>query len=162
MRRLVNGTGAALMVLLLLAWRTAGAVDYVLPDLDGEPQALEQYRGRWLVVNYWATWCPTCIREIPELVDLHENGAAGNIAVVGINFETVETGRLRRFVATHGIRYPVLRSEPVRVTALGNVPALPTTYIIAPDGRVVAGETGLVSRQQIEDYIAGQQADNEP
>jgi hypothetical protein len=62
-------------------------------------------------------------------------------------------------VAAQSIPYPVLRSEPAPSTPLGPVPALPTTYIINPDGKVVAGEVGLVTRQNLEDYIAGKQAE---
>ena len=62
-------------------------------------------------------------------------------------------------MAEQSIPYPVLHSEPVPVTALGKVPALPTTYIIDPDGKVVAGDVGLVSMQDIEDYIAGKKAE---
>ena len=133
----------------------AAAVDYTLLDLHGRPHALDRYLGNWVVVNYWATWCTTCRREIPELVALHENGRAGGVVVIGVNFERIDDDRLEAFVAGHGIGYPVLRDEPVPVTAIGKVPALPTTYIIDPQGRVVAGEVGLVTREQLEDYIAG-------
>lgn len=63
---------------------------------------------------------------------------------------------LQDFVAAQNISYPVLRSDPVRVTPIGPVPALPTTYIIDPGGKPVAGEVGIVTRQDLEDYIAGQ------
>ena len=82
-----------------------------------------------------------------------------DIVVVGVNFESISNEQLKSFVEKLSIPYPVLRSEPVRVTALGKVPALPTTYIIDPDGNVVAGEVGLVSRQSLEDYIAGKKAE---
>ena len=78
---------------------------------------------------------------------------------MGVNFESIEDDRLKAFVAEQGITYPMLRSEPVPVTALGKVPALPTTYIINPDGKVVAGEIGLVSRQDLEDYITGKKTE---
>ena len=77
-----------------------------------------------------------------------------DIVVVGINFEEIGLRELKEFVAKHQIRYPVLRTVPVRKTPLGPVPALPTTYIIDPAGKVVAGEVGLVTQQNLEDYIA--------
>ena len=148
-----------LATLLLPGSQHARAVEYALPDLDGTVQSLDQYRGKWVIINYWASWCATCLKELPDLVALHENSKALDIAVIGISFETISNDRLKAFVAERGITYPVLRSEPVPVTAIGKVPALPTTYIIDPEGKVVAGEVGLVTRQHLEDYIAGRKAE---
>ena len=136
----------------------AHALDYRLPDLENRIQSLEQYRGKWVVVNYWATWCGTCRRELPDLAALHEAHQDRDIVVVGINFESIDLPRLQSFVAEQALPYPILRSGPVPGTPLGPVPALPTTYIIDPRGTVVAGEIGLVSRQAIEDYIATQRS----
>jgi peroxiredoxin len=148
-----------LAVLLLLAVAQARAVDYELPDVDGQMQSLDQYQGKWVIVNYWATWCGTCMKELPDLVSMHENNKDRDIVVVGINFESISNEQLKSFVAEQSIPYMVLRSEPVPVTALGKVPALPTTYIIDPEGKIVAGEVGLVTRQNLEDYIASKKAE---
>lgn len=148
-----------LATLLLLTASQVRAVDYELPDVNGQMQSLDQYQGKWVIVNYWATWCNTCMKELPDLVSMHENNKDRDIVVVGVNFESISNKQLREFVAQQSIPYPVLHSEPVPVTALGKVPALPTTYIIDPNGRVVAGEVGLVSRQNLEDYIAGKKAE---
>ena len=153
-------TGIVTALLLGLSLQ-AGAVDYTLPDLDGQSQSLDQYRGKWVVVNYWATWCGTCKKEMPDLIALHEAHKEGDIVVVGINFEDISEWRLKAFVYEQGLTYPVLRSEPVERTPLGPVPALPTTYIIDPRGKAVAGEVGLVSRQQLEDYIKNKKASAE-
>ena len=148
-----------LIPLLLLTASQVKAVDYELPDVDGQMQALDQYQGKWVIVNYWATWCGTCMKELPDLVSLHEDNKDKGIVVVGVNFEAIGNDQLKAFVAEQSIPYPVLRSEPVPVTAIGKVPALPTTYIIDPEGKVVAGEVGLVTQQDLEDYIAGKKAE---
>ena len=146
---------AGLFTTLLLGVSVpAHAIDYSLPDLDGRNQSLSQYRGKWVIVNYWATWCGTCRKELPDLIALHEKHRNGDIVVVGINFETIDRQQLKAFVADKNLLYPVLRSEPVRQTPFGPVPALPTTYIIDPTGKVVASEVGLVTQQNLEDYIA--------
>jgi len=150
-----------LVTLSLLTASQVWAVDYELPDVNGQMQSLDQYQGKWVVVNYWATWCGTCMKELPDLVDMHESNKDKDIVVVGVNFESIGNEQLKSFVEKLSIPYPVLRSEPVPVTALGKVPALPTTYIIDPDGNVVAGEVGLVSRQNLEDYIAAKKAETE-
>ncbi len=146
--------------LLLLMVSPARAVDYELPDVDGQVQSLDQYKGKWVVVNYWATWCGTCMKELPDLVSLHQGNKDNDIVVVGINFESIAPERLKTFVAKHSIPYTVLRTEPVPRTPLGSVPALPTTYIIDPTGKVVAGEIGIVTREDLEDYIGQQKQQN--
>ena len=140
--------------LILTVTTHARAVDYKLPDTNGQLQSLDQYKGKWLIVNYWATWCGTCMKELPELIDFHENNKDHDAVVVGINFESIERKDLSKFVAGKSIPYTVLSTEPVKKTPLGLVPALPTTYIINPEGKVVAGEVGIVTRENLEDYIA--------
>jgi thiol-disulfide isomerase/thioredoxin len=153
MKTCLNGL---VSIFLLGACALAHATGYTLPDLDDRSQSLDQYRGKWVIVNYWATWCGTCRKELPDLIALHEKHRDGDIVVVGINFEEIGRQDLKDFVAAQGIPYPVLRTVPVRKTPLGPVPALPTTYIVNPAGKVVAGEIGLVTQQNLEDYIASQ------
>ena len=151
----------SLLGFALQAWSLqARAVDYELPDVNGQMQSLDQYKGKWLVVNYWATWCSTCMKEMPELISLHESNKDNDIVVVGISFESIEQEHLKEFVSNKSIPYIVLNTEPVRVTPLGKVPALPTTYIIDPEGKVVAGDVGIITQQDIEDYIANKKASN--
>ena len=153
-----NKWKTALSGFLLMISFQINAVEYQLPDTEGQMQSLDQYQGKWVIVNYWATWCGTCMKELPDLVSLHEGNKDKDIVVVGVNFESIGNDQLKAFVAEQAIPYPVLRSEPVPVTAIGKVPALPTTYIINPDGKVVAGQVGLVTRQNLEDYIASKHA----
>ena len=138
--------------MIIVVVKEAGAIEYELPDTNGQIQSLDQYKGKWLIVNYWATWCNTCIKELPELIDFHENNDV-NAVVVGINFETIERNRLKEFVNSRTIPYTVLNTEPVEKTPLGPVPVLPTTYIINPQGKVVAGSSGIVTRENLENYI---------
>jgi thiol-disulfide isomerase/thioredoxin len=147
--------------LLLAVAAQARAVDYELPDLDDQQQSLDQYRGKWVIVNYWATWCELCKIELPHLASLHESNRVGDVVVVGINFESINAKTLMTFVADNAIPYPVLRSEPIPRTPLGLVPALPTTYIIDPNGEIVAGEVGLVTRENLEEFIAKRSSTNQ-
>lgn len=153
MKTWLTGMLSALLFGLSLQAR---AVEYALPDIDGRMHALDQYRGKWVIVNYWASWCGTCRKELPDLISLHERHRGKDIVVVGINFEDIGQRELAQFVSEQNIPYPVLRSKPVRNTPLGPVPALPTTYIVDPDGKTVAGEVGLLTQKNIEDYIAAQ------
>ena len=131
----------------------AEKVDFTLPDLEGKSVSLSDYRGKWVIVNYWATWCPPCLEEIPDLVDLYENNRK-DVVVLGIAYEEVNLDYLKEFVESHFISYPVLRMDPIPVTTLGPVLGLPTTYIISPEGERVARQEGPVTRKAIEAYLA--------
>lgn len=144
----------SVVTLLLAAAVWAEPVDYSLPDLQGKTHDLADYRGKWVIVNYWATWCPPCQEEIPELVDFHERHKDADAVVIGVNFEDIDVEQLSSFVDSYLISYPVLRSEPLPATPLGPIPGLPTTYIIAPDGSPVARQVGPVTGKQLDDYIA--------
>ena len=139
--------------MIIVVVKDARAIEYELPDINGQIQSLDQYKGKWLIVNYWATWCGTCMKELPELIDFHENNDVDAV-VVGINFEAIEAKDLKEFVDNKPIPYTVLSTMPIKETPLGSVPALPTTYIIDPEGNVVAGEIGIVTRENLENYIA--------
>lgn len=131
----------------------AGEVEFVLPDMQGEEHALSDYRGKWVVVNYWATWCPPCLDEIPELVAFHEAHAPEHAVVLGVNFEEVDPEYLRGFVEQYFVSYPVLLSEPGSRTAFGPLFGLPTTYIVSPAGKVVEHHTGGVTQEALEAMI---------
>ena len=141
-----------LLALLVTTPALAEPVDFTLPDLEGKPVSLSDYRGKWVIVNYWATWCPPCLEEIPELVSLHEDNSE-TLVVLGVSYEEVNMAYLRDFVESHMMSYPVVRTDPVPVTALGPVMGLPTTYIISPTGERLARQEGPVTQADIEKYI---------
>jgi thiol-disulfide isomerase/thioredoxin len=131
----------------------AEQVDFTAQDINGKPVSLSDFLGKWVIVNYWATWCPPCLDEIPELVSLHEENS-DKLVVLGVAYEEVNNDYLREFVESHFMSYPVVRMDPVPVTRLGPVMGLPTTYIISPQGERMARQEGPVTQEAIEKYIA--------
>ncbi len=145
---------AALLLLLAVAPASAEPVDFVLPDLEGSEIRLSDYRGKWVLVNYWATWCPPCLEEMPELDLFHASHKDKDAVVLGVNLEDIGLARLREFVDEQFISYPVLRGKPAGATELGPVPGMPTSYLITPDGEVVAQQVGTLTAKIIEDFMA--------
>ena len=149
----------ALLLLGLFTAITAFAepVDFTLNDVDGKPRSLSEFRGKWVIVNYWATWCPPCLDEIPDLVEFHEKHKDKDAVVLGINFEEADREQLLEFVDQHFMTYPVLSMDPVPVTPLGPVLGLPTTYIISPQGERVARQEGPITGAAIEAFLERKQ-----
>lgn len=121
-------------------------------DLEGNSHSLEDYRGKWVVINYWATWCPPCLEELPELVHFHESRKDDTAVVLGFNMERISTASLSAFVEDNLITYPVV---PVSedVPPIGAIPGLPTTYLIDPTGKTVAMQVGQVTADMLNNYI---------
>ena len=150
---------AVVFMVLFAVTGVAEPVDYSLPDVNGKKHSLADYKGKWVIVNYWATWCPPCQEEIPDLVEFHDRHKDDDAVVIGINFEDIGEEQLSAFVDSFLISYPILRSEPLAETPLGSIPGLPTTFIIAPDGSPVARQVGPVTGKQLDDYIARKKKD---
>jgi thiol-disulfide isomerase/thioredoxin len=129
--------------------------NFTLMGLDGKKHSLSDYRGKWVVVNYWATWCPPCREEMPDLVQFHDSHKNKDAVVLGVNMEDTTRENLLRFVDDYFISYPILRNE-TNMVALGPITGLPTTYLVAPDGKVAGIKVGPVTREGIESFIASQ------
>jgi thiol-disulfide isomerase/thioredoxin len=141
-------------LLLLIAMPTiAMAVDMPLTDVHGNKVNLNSYQGQWVVVNYWATWCPPCIVEMPELQNFHDDHSDKDAVVLGINTELIGKQQLLEFLDDYFITYPVFTSEPIQQSELGEIPGLPTTFLVSPQGEVVARQVGPVTREMIEQFI---------
>ncbi len=148
-----------LLMMSLLASAETEIVDFTLPDLKGQSHSLSQYRGKWVVVNYWATWCPPCLEEIPDLIKFHDLHKDRDAVVLGVNYEDIGQPWLEEFVDSMFVSYPVLRSEPTPRTPFGDMMGLPTTYIVSPEGRAVARQVGPITLDALESFLKRKQAE---
>jgi thiol-disulfide isomerase/thioredoxin len=130
----------------------AGELDFALPDLNGKVHHLSDYRGKWVIVNYWATWCPPCREEIPQLEAFY-NANRRDAVVLGVNYEDNDPTSLKSFVDEHMITYPILQADVDRPTVFGRLYGLPTSFIVSPQGKLVQSRTGPVTRQYLESVI---------
>jgi thiol-disulfide isomerase/thioredoxin len=142
-----------LSMLLLVVPLVATAVDMPLTAVNGSKVNLNQYQGSWLVVNYWATWCPPCIVEMPELQSFHDEHVDKGAMVIGINAEDISKQQLVTFLDDYFITYPNFIAGPTQQSELGLIPGLPTTFMVSPEGEVVARQVGPITREMIEQFI---------
>ena len=150
------GLAVAMTILLFASAGTANSAqeDFTLPDMDGKSHSLSDYRGKWVLVNYWATWCPPCLEELPELEVFH-SGAEGKAVVLGVNMEAIEEPELRAFVDRQFLSFPILvaSENPRREQLIGPIEGLPTSYLITPEGEIVARQVGQITAEAISGFI---------
>ena len=134
--------------------------DFSYTDIDGRIHKLSDYRGKWVLVNYWATWCPPCLEELPELEVFHDSHKDKDAVVLGLNMEDIGADRLRAFVEEQFLSYPILMAGSKPREVLGRVPGLPTSFLVNPEGEVVARQVGPVDGKSIESFIENYEKNN--
>lgn len=143
---------AGLLLALTASWAQA---DFRMTDTSGKMHSLSGYKGKWVLVNYWATWCPPCLEEIPDLIALHEN-QKNNLVVLGVALDYRSAKQVTDFADGLLVTYPIVLGTPKITNQIGPVQGLPTTYLFNPDGKMVAQQVGAITRQAVESYLAGQ------
>jgi thiol-disulfide isomerase/thioredoxin len=126
-----------------------------LPDENGVPQALNQWQGKIIVLNFWATWCPPCREEMPELSALNTEYQEKNVIVIGIALD--EIGLIKEFNVENKVSYPLLAAEDTGANLAANLgnnkSALPYTVIIKQDGTVANTYFGRISKPLLEEAL---------
>ena len=116
---------------------------FLVRDISGGVVSTAEWHGKVVFLNFWATWCPPCREEIPELVEL-QNRYKDRLQVVGISMDDPENvAGVRRFSEREGVNYPIVMASREIVSEYGGVPALPTSFVINTDGRIVQKHVGL-------------------
>lgn len=132
------------------------APDFELKSLDGKTVRLSDYRGKAVLLNFWATWCAPCKIEMPWFVDLQKQYGEQGLQVIGVAMDDdaeKDSTKIAAFVKEMNLNYVVLLGNDKVGDAFGGVDGLPTTFYIGRDGRVLSAVSGLVSHSEIEDNI---------
>ena len=115
---------------------TPPAKDFSLPDLDGKMHNLRDYRGKVVVLNFWATWCPPCRFEIPSMQRAHKALEGTNVVILALHLGGNED-KVFEFLSDYDVEFPILMDKSSKTPSSWPFTGLPTTFVIAPDGKVV-------------------------
>ena len=126
---------------------------FLLKDMTGKQHQLSAYKGKWVLVNYWATWCPPCLEEVPDLVNLYDHRRKKDLMVIGVAFDYKTTKEVTDYVDDMLMSYPIVLGDDGVTSQIGTAEVLPTTYIYNPQGELVKIKRGLVTKQFIENII---------
>ena len=134
---------------------TATKPTLVVTTLDGASFDLSKQSGKWVIVNFWATWCSPCLKELPDIsafVAAHKD----KVAAIGLDFEDTDKADVEKFLKAHPLSYPVAQVDVDNPPKDFDTPkGLPNTYVIAPDGHVAKAFLGPVTAKDLGDAIGG-------
>lgn len=152
---LIRNIGRSLCIVALLSGVAlpAGAEEFTVQDMSGKTHTLADYKGRWVLVNFWATWCPPCLEEIPDLMALQEKRK--DVAIIGIAMEYRNAKEVSKFVDENLMSYPIVLGDDKTVRQFGTISILPTTFFYNPAGKLVRTQRGMVTRQTLDRVLAG-------
>ena len=131
-------------MLLMSAWWVLSCSSPDAYDVFDNPISIKKLQGKWILLNYWATWCQACYQEIPTLNALNQ---IENIQVLGINFDKLPKDQLQQFVKNNNIHYTILTTDIGAKFGIQQISSLPVTFIISPQGDIIKELYGPQSEQ---------------
>lgn len=132
---------------------SALAPDFTLPTTDGKMLKLSNYRGKVVIIDFWATWCPPCRKGIPDLIDIKKRYGSKGVEIIGISVDTDTKDDVIPFMKEKGINYPIVYGNQNVYMQYGGIRAIPTTFVIDKEGKIVASYEGLVPKITYENHI---------
>lgn len=124
-------------VLILVALSSIGQAEVPLKDIQGNTISFSSLKGKWVLINYWAGWCKSCIDEIPELNRFYQKHEHDPVALFAVNYDELPLHKQKRLIKKLNILYPSLTSNPAFALGLGDIMGVPVTFIINPQGELV-------------------------
>ncbi|HQR52001.1 MAG TPA: TlpA disulfide reductase family protein [Burkholderiales bacterium] len=145
---------ARLMLMVFACWAAvASAQEFSVSDAHGRTHRLADYRGKWVLVNFWATWCPPCLEEMPDLGALYDERRQRDLVVIGIAMHYRNPAEVIEFADNMLVSYPIVLGEANVTQQFAPVTVLPTTLIYDPAGKLVKTHVGAITRRQIEAFL---------
>jgi peroxiredoxin len=131
----------------------AAAPDFTLDRIEGGQLKLSDLRGKVVIIDFWATWCPPCVQEIPDFIELYKTYKDKGFEMVGISVDRGGVSVVNDFVAKNKVNYPVVMGSMDVVNAYQVFTGIPTTFIVNRQGQIVDKVIGSQSKEYFENYI---------
>jgi len=150
-------TSLTTVVILLTLVFSAGAMaqqkkapNFVLKSSDGTTYELNKYKGKVVVVNFWATWCGPCRKEIPDFIEVYKKYEEKGLEIIGISLDRDGWAKVKPFVKANNISYPIVVDDANVAPSFGKIEFIPTTFIVDKNGNIVDEHVGGMSKTQLE------------
>ncbi len=125
-----------IIALLSLLCVTAASADAMFEDMNGKTTLFSDLQGKWVLINYWASWCKTCIEEIPQINHFYKNHKNNDLALFAVNYDALPLEKQQKLIRKLNILYPSLKEDPSMELELGDIRGLPATFIFNPQGQL--------------------------
>jgi peroxiredoxin len=133
--------------------RSEPAPDWTLKNLDGKTVSLSDFKGKVVVLDFWATWCPPCQAEIPHFIELQNEFKAKGVTIVGLSVDSIAPADVAKFAKDNGMNYPIVMADEKTATAYGADQGIPTTVVVDRKGNIVATHAGLTDKETFKSEI---------
>lgn len=135
------------------AGQPATLPEFSLTDLNGKTVTSKDFAGKAVLLNFWATWCPPCREEIPDLIKLQDQYASQNFTVLGVSLDEDGPEGVKKFVAEHKMTYPIVMGNEKMTDDFGGIRGIPTSFVINREGKILDKIVGGRSREEFEKAI---------
>jgi len=145
------------ILLICLLWSLSASLwadEIILQQAPlGENLAFSSLKGKWVYINYWANWCQPCLEEISAFNQFYEENKTKNIAVFGVNYDGVSIQEQMALIKQANLHYPSLTTDPAAALALGDIRAVPVTFIFNPEGKLHDVRYGKQTMKSLSDVL---------
>lgn len=151
----MNSLIKSLLAVILMSALPISHADVLLQDTQGHNISFASLKGKWVLINYWAGWCTTCVEEIPEFNRFYHKHEKDRVALFAVNYDALPLDTQNNLIKQLKIHYPSLRHNPAFSLGLGDITGVPVTFVFNPQGELVNTLYGGQDARSLEKAISG-------